>query len=468
MYKFIIFGTGLFGRQALQFFGGQNGNVKFWSDNNSELHGKLIEGIEVIPPSELNKYADECILVIATKTEFFTQIKYQLNKEYGIEKMLNYTFLKSYMNETGITVDEFLKKCSEKDIYRLMFYYAEEQERYTQERIEFFVSTCDITRLKSARGKLRIFQLELLEAAYRLSEDLKKNKLEIMLEGGTLLGAVRHEGFIPWDDDIDFMMIRSEYDKMINYYEMHGWFYNSEVPYYDEKRLYYEMYRFLNRCDNDYALCSNGKFVKVFFKRIPEPIVLDIFPIDYYNDNISFEQLMDIDIHMKNEFDKKSDKSIIARDKWYKEKRSNGEIVRENGSHLCYGLETDFLKVCNGYISIEDVLPLTEISFENRVFLSPKDPSWMLKMEYGDYMQWPNDAGSTVHGVGRRFSRYKSYNNPYYIHTMCDAKKIWQRKNKLYDGCQVIVEKYKISDWKKNFDIIDYLDEHNVDYIVYA
>lgn len=92
----------------------------------------------------------------------------------------------------------------------------------------------------------------------------------------------------------------------------------------------------------------------------------------------------------------------------------------------------------------------------------------MLKMEYGDYMQWPNDAGSTVHGVGRRFSRYKSYNNPYYIHTMCDAKKIWQRKNKLYDGCQVIVEKYKISDWKKYFDIIDYLDEHNVDYIVYA
>lgn len=53
MYKFIIFGTGLFGRQALQFFGGQNGNVKFWSDNNSELHGKLIEGIEGIPPSIL-------------------------------------------------------------------------------------------------------------------------------------------------------------------------------------------------------------------------------------------------------------------------------------------------------------------------------------------------------------------------------------------------------------------------------
>lgn len=409
----------------------------FWSDNNSELHGNLIEGIEVIPPSELNKYADECILVIATKTEFFIQIKYQLNKEFGIEKMLNYTFLKSYINESGITVDEFLKKCSEKDIYMLMFYFAEEQETCAQEQIEFFVSTCDITRCNPARGKLRLFQLELLEAAYILSEDFKQNKLEIMIEGGTLLGAVRHGGFIPWDDDIDFMMIRSEYDKMINYYEMRGWFYNSEVPYYDEKRLYFEMYRFLDRCNNSYALCSNGKFVKVFFKRIPELIVFDIFPIDYYNDDISFEQLMDIDMHMKNEFDKEADKSIIARDKWYKEKKCNGEIAKEKGSyHLCYGLETDFLKVCNGYIYIEDLLPLTEISFENRVFLSPKDTSAMLKMEFGDYMQWPNDAGSTVHGAGRRFSRYKSYNNPYYIHTMCDAKNLGKEKI----SCMMVVK----------------------------
>ena len=251
--------------------------------------------------------------------------------------MLNYTFLKSYINESGITVDEFLKKCSEKDIYMLMFYFAEEQETCAQEQIEFFVSTCDITRCNPARGKLRLFQLELLEAAYILSEDFKQNKLEIMIEGGTLLGAVRHGGFIPWDDDIDFMMIRSEYDKMINYYEMRGWFYNSEVPYYDEKRLYFEMYRFLDRCNNSYALCSNGKFVKVFFKRIPEPIVFDIFPIDYYNDDISFEQLMDIDMHMKNEFDKEADKSILARDKWYKEKKCNGEIAKEKGSyHLCY------------------------------------------------------------------------------------------------------------------------------------
>lgn len=51
MRKVIIFGTGLYGKQALQFFTREN--VMFWVDNNSELHGSLVEGIEVLPPSEL-------------------------------------------------------------------------------------------------------------------------------------------------------------------------------------------------------------------------------------------------------------------------------------------------------------------------------------------------------------------------------------------------------------------------------
>ena len=57
---------------------------------------------------------------------------------------------------------------------------------------------------------------ELLNLLYTIDEFLKRNQIEYTISYGTLLGAVRHEGFIPWDDDIDLCMKRSEYNKLIN------------------------------------------------------------------------------------------------------------------------------------------------------------------------------------------------------------------------------------------------------------
>ena len=55
-------------------------------------------------------------------------------------------------------------------------------------------------------------QLQLLEY---FDEFCKDNNLRYFLAGGTLLGAVRHKGFIPWDDDIDVAMPRNDYEKFI-------------------------------------------------------------------------------------------------------------------------------------------------------------------------------------------------------------------------------------------------------------
>ena len=65
---------------------------------------------------------------------------------------------------------------------------------------------------------------DLKDCLYEMSVDIdercRKNGLTLFMVGGTLLGAVRHGGFIPWDDDMDFAMYREDYRKLIDIFDL--------------------------------------------------------------------------------------------------------------------------------------------------------------------------------------------------------------------------------------------------------
>lgn len=69
--------------------------------------------------------------------------------------------------------------------------------------------------LKKIELKDNEIKIELTNLLYELDSFLRKHEIEYTISYGTLLGAIRHRGFIPWDDDIDISMKRSEYNKLL-------------------------------------------------------------------------------------------------------------------------------------------------------------------------------------------------------------------------------------------------------------
>ncbi len=86
--------------------------------------------------------------------------------------------------------------------------YRMAEESDTESRVRFFSS------LPKATGGLRLLQRGNALLLKKLSEICDKNGFPYWLQSGTLLGAVRHKGFVPWDDDTDCAMFRSDIEKL--------------------------------------------------------------------------------------------------------------------------------------------------------------------------------------------------------------------------------------------------------------
>ncbi len=123
---------------------------------------------------------------------------------------------------------------------------------------------------KDQKEKIRKYQLELLLEVDRIC---KKHHIPYQLWAGTLLGAVRHKGFIPWDDDLDICMLREDYEKFLKICEkeLNEKFFLQTC--YTEKNWYAQFAK-LRR--------NNSTFVQYIYLEldIHYGIFIDIFPLD--------------------------------------------------------------------------------------------------------------------------------------------------------------------------------------------
>ena len=116
-----------------------------------------------------------------------------------------------------------------------------------------------------------------LEILRRFDMLCSEHGLRYSVAYGTMIGCVRHHGYIPWDDDIDVIMPRSDYEKLLKLKFHEGDF---EIRHYSYTDGYF--YPFAKMTNNGFLLCENNRCEKDM------GIFIDIFPLDFIPCNEDF------------------------------------------------------------------------------------------------------------------------------------------------------------------------------------
>jgi lipopolysaccharide cholinephosphotransferase len=255
----------------------------------------------------------------------------------------------------------------------------------------------------------------LVEMLVAIDRICKKNNIQYWLDGGTLLGAYRHGGFIPWDDDIDVGIMRADYPKLKQALSL-------ELPSQfflqtDDSELNYN-HTFIKVRDTQTS--SSAKFDSTYTQR---GLFIDIFPFDFVPKSHALRFLHFVIAKMRLYLVAYKKEDVIRMNDGKNHAKSNSEIdliinkkLNHFSTHLFYCLLNwvpkrfwslmvsatrktvrNRMHIGDGYcfptfffrsIREYDVyFPLTEITFEGKTFNAPHDiPRYLTTLYGADYM----------------------------------------------------------------------------------
>lgn len=233
---------------------------------------------------------------------------------------------------------------------------------------------------------VKMVQKRLLEMAVTIRDILDSNNIPYFITYGTLLGAIRHKGFIPWDDDFDFYLFDDSYDKAL-----------------DCLRNSLPADLFLEYFDSEPNYFHGWAHVKDF-KSYTE---CDLFPQDgaYEHKGIS------VDLYKMHSATEHTQKKVLIQEHiaYLNRRFSKGLLEEEIYNTRKELLEKELSKEEDYIASLsnfgrpayampslykdsmlkEDIFPLKRAEFENTYFLIPNKAELLLEQCYGDYMKLP-------------------------------------------------------------------------------